>query len=573
MATACISQRCGLCGFKLQTNDRIVAITDDGQQSGELLNNLSMHDDFGAAFEQCLGACPHLGGRAKGCHTSCANYVPITLRALLLKVLAYQYEPSPPELSRRMRWLRLQVTSLLRHAKPHLPQEICSQIADYSLQDTALHQYAVMQTRTLPTDRKNDSSRVRASAEIWAHFVDFEGVQYIASLSNTRDDYHAESVFRPIATQTVDCVYVAQNYLGVMRVLFCSSTQPPALDRHQGLWWKIIPLRREMVLVTKTDGIKLRAVVPANEDTGSHPGPFLWSVPPSEPIRLVQLAEGSPPPSQLSMVACNEPAVEGYSVFWKFSLVALHAHILGEDLTFYENFEAGIWLYFPLEKGEKITEIWKRGGSRVGLALIFKTNHDRVAIFGPELESKTLPASALIDLPKQNGGSRIFFEHSPLGIRSLGFETPRPAPTPDFSLALQMPESPHPKSFSESYFYSTAILDGVHMIAPCQRHVRGKLRIIGLLLHFSGGRQSCVGQIRLDCLGSLLPVGSRQSVWLGFSKDDHRPFVSVLELSEPKPTEGTWWFEVELFGRLEWWFSLKQSQVCQMGKSSPPTRL
>lgn len=229
------------------------AVTDDGQQSGELLNNLSMHDDFGAAFEQCLGACPHLGGRAKGCHTSCANYVPITLRALLLKVLAYQYEPSPHELARRMRWLRLQVTSLLRHAKPHLPQEICSQIADYSLQDTALHQYAVMQTRTLPIDRKNDSSRVRASVEIWAHFVDFEGVQYIASLSNTRDDYHAESVFRPIATQAVDCVYVAQNYLGVMRVLFCSSTQPPALDRHQGLWWKIIPLRREMVLVTKTD--------------------------------------------------------------------------------------------------------------------------------------------------------------------------------------------------------------------------------------------------------------------------------------------------------------------------------
>ncbi|KAH9235745.1 hypothetical protein K456DRAFT_34415 [Colletotrichum gloeosporioides 23] len=337
--------------------------------------------------------------------------------------------------------------------------------------------------------------------------INFEGVQYISSLSNTRDDYLAEFVFKPIATQAVDSVYVAQNYLGVMKVLFCSSGQALSVEQRRGLWWRIIPLHRcEPVLVTETDvssfafmtdkvnesqGIKLCALVPAKEETGSHPNPFLWSVPPSEPVRLVQLAEGSPPAAQLSM---------------------------------------------------------------------FKTNHDRVALFGPQLKSQALPLSALIDLPRQNGGSRLFFEHSPHGVRSLCFETPKPEPRPGSSLALQKPESPYPKSFSESYFYSTAILDGIDMITLCQRYVWGKRRIIGLLLQFSGGRQSCVGQIRLDCLGNPLPLGSHQSIWLGFSKDDHRPFVSVLEFSEPKPTEGVWWFEVELFGRLEWWFSLKQSQ-------------
>ncbi|CAI0652177.1 unnamed protein product [Colletotrichum noveboracense] len=395
--------------------------------------------------------------------------------------------------------------------------------------------------------------------------INFEGVQYISSLSNTRDDYLAEFVFKPIATQAVDSVYVAQNYLGVMKVLFCSSGQALSVEQRRGLWWRIIPLHRcEPVLVTETDGIKLCALVPAKEETGSHPNPFLWSVPPSEPVRLVQLAEGSPPAAQLSM---------RIRFFWKFSIISLHAHISGEDLAFYEGYEAGIWLYFPLEKGEKITEIWKHGESKADLALIFKTNHDRVALFGPQLKSQALPLSALIDLPRQNGGSRLFFEHSPHGVRSLCFETPKPEPRPGSSLALQKPESPYPKSFSESYFYSTAILDGIDMITLCQRYVWGKRRIIGLLLQFSGGRQSCVGQIRLDCLGNPLPLGSHQSIWLGFSKDDHRPFVSVLEFSEPKPTEGVWWFEVELFGRLEWWFSLKQSQVCHMGKSSPPTRL
>ncbi|KXH65948.1 hypothetical protein CSAL01_13571 [Colletotrichum salicis] len=576
MATTCISQKCGLCGFKLRTNDRIVTVADNGQCSGEMLNNLLMEDEFGVTFEQCLGACPHLGGQAKGCHATCANYVPATSRALLLKVLEYQYEPSPSEYASRMAWLYRQYTSpILRHLKPHLPQEIHSYIAGYFLRGITLQYHAVIQTRLLPTVRESNSSFVHVSAGIWACFIAFEGNQYISSLSNTRDDYHTESVYKPTASLTVDSVYVAQNYLGVLRVLFCSSTQAPAIKRQGGLWWRIIPLHHcDTVLVTKTDGVKLRSVLAANEDTGSRPGPFLWSVPPSEPIRLVQLAEGSPPPSQLSMVACNERGVKGYSIFWKFSLVALHAHNLGEELTFYKNFEAGIWLYFPLEKGEKITEIWKRGRSKVEQALIFKTNHDRVALFGPQLKSKALPAAlTLIDLPRQNGGSRFFFEYSPLGIHNLGFETPRPAPPLGSSLALQKPESPHPKSFSESYFYTTAILDGVHMIAPCQRYVRGKQRIIGLLLQFSGGLRSCVGQIRLDCLGSLLPVGSHQSVWLGFSKDDHRPFVSVLELVEPKLTEGVWWFEVKLFGRLEWWFSLKQSQVCHMGKSSLPTRL
>lgn len=136
------------------------------------------------------------------------------------------------------------------------------------------------------------------------------------------------------------------------------------------------------------------------------------------------------------------------------------------------------------------------------------------------------------------------------------------------SLTEQVADNPH----EESYFYSAAIINGFYIIMPCQRSVRGRRRTIGLLLQFPGGRQSSVGQIRLDCLGSLLQIGSHQSFWLGFSKDDHRSFMSILELSEPKLNVGLSTFEVQLSGMLEWWCSLRQCQVCYMG-ISPPTRL
>lgn len=179
----------------------------------------------------------------------------------------------------------------------------------------------------------------------------------------------------------------------------------------------------------------------------------------------------------------------------------------------------------------------------------------------------------LIDLPLQDRGSRIFFENSPLGVRNLCFETTEPAPASD-SPTLPEPLSQHPKAtFFESYFYSAARLDGVSKIVPYQCYSRGKRRIIGLLLQFPEGRESCVGQIRLDSLQNPLQTSGYQHVWLSFSKDDHRPFVSAVTLSEPNRDDGLSWFKVRFCGTIEWWFSSKQCQVCYMGKSSPPTRL
>ncbi|KAK2051440.1 hypothetical protein LY76DRAFT_398607 [Colletotrichum caudatum] len=449
MARACVSQRCGLCAFELQEGDKIVAITDEGQQSGEMSNTYLMEDESGAAFSRCLGACPHLDGQTIGCHTGCAKHVPSTSLALLLRVLAYQYEPSPFEIARRMQWIHLRfasTTPILTYAKPHLPQELRLQIATHLLQSSALHQYAVAHTDTLLENRGSSDSCIRLSAEIWARFITFEGVRYIASLANSSDDYHTESVFKP-DPQNLSSIYIAENYLGVMQVLFSTTVQAPAVKERQGLWWRIIPLRGcETVLNIRTDGAKLRSIAPETKGVSSclhHP---LWSLPPSKPVRPVQL-EPSPPAAQLLTLTYNALEVTAYSVCWKGGIIYLHAHFPGEDFAFYKGYK-GIWVYFPLEKGERISEIWKRYQFRQSSSLLYKTTYNRVALFGPQPNLHPPAVPTLIDLPPKDRGSRLFFENSPLG---------------------------HLKStFFESYFYSTAKLDGVNKIMPCQRYVHGK---------------------------------------------------------------------------------------------------
>lgn len=275
MAAPCIPQRCGLCLFELQRNDKIFAskliksrsihdmiwlsgiVTEDDRQSGEMPYYLSMYDNFGAHFQQCIGACSHHNGQAIGCHITCGDSVPELLRTSFLKALAYQYEPSPADTTKRIRWIYSQwaSTTILRYTKPHLPQELCLEIARHLLQGPILHRYAATLACTLVKGMEYRDSQISITAGIWASFTVFEGVRYISSLSNTCDKYHTERLSTPFPSQSIDIIYIAENYLGVIQVLFGNSTlQIPSVERRQGLWWRIVRLcERESMLVFQTD--------------------------------------------------------------------------------------------------------------------------------------------------------------------------------------------------------------------------------------------------------------------------------------------------------------------------------
>lgn len=56
--------------------------------------------------------------------------------------------------------------------------------------------------------------------------------------------------------------------------------------------------------------------------------------------------------------------VTGYSFCWDDHIIALKAHVSGEDFSYYKdvmsNHPHALWLYIPLRKRERITEIWQR---------------------------------------------------------------------------------------------------------------------------------------------------------------------------------------------------------------------
>lgn len=247
----------------------------DGEKSEKMSNRPLMTDRLGGSYEQCLGACTHLYGRAVGCHAICVKNVPSASRASIIDVMIHQYEPSRSEIARRINKLSSAFATTISHyATPNLPLEVCLMISRYFLeglnkdrhaaiclwilrclpQGIGTHPQGYMNLKSWPNGGGSDNSRICVSTSIWARFVDFEGIQYVSSLSNSYDEYHTHHVFAPDPTQLVDSVYVSENYLGVMQVVFCSSVQPPAVEPRQDLWWRVLRLNGcDAVLVTQTD--------------------------------------------------------------------------------------------------------------------------------------------------------------------------------------------------------------------------------------------------------------------------------------------------------------------------------
>ncbi len=72
----------------------------------------------------------------------------------------------------------------------------------------------------------------------------------------------------------------------------------------------------------------------------------------------------TPDSLRLSTIVANDARVTGYSVCRARNLLAMHAHIPGEDTDFYHT-EAvqnmfAVWQYMPVDEGEILTEVWQR---------------------------------------------------------------------------------------------------------------------------------------------------------------------------------------------------------------------
>lgn len=117
--------------------------------------------------------------------------------------------------------------------------------------------------------------------------------------------------------------------------------------------------------------------------------------------------------------------------------------------------------------------------------------------------------------------TRVFFNLSFRGVHRLAVEEPVFRRSSPLLLAIS---SPYPFSHGTAdYFYSSASLEHVVEVTPCQRELATYSPIIGLLLRYADGQRACVGEFRMDCIGETLEVDASHRLHLGFARAKKTP--------------------------------------------------
>ncbi|KAI1207663.1 uncharacterized protein F4807DRAFT_434089 [Annulohypoxylon truncatum] len=597
MAIVCIPPRCSFCRFEFCIGTTIVTIHKNDTLSRQFpYGTDSTH--LSITYTQCHRACRHHGengGLAVACHSECIKFLPHQSWKFS-QALLYSFEPPFSQEKRRVAWLRSSLISNLK-MPCDLPYEIKSNIAQ-----NLLREYAVVKARSCWVDarefQKSTDLCINPSKTVWARYIEFEGVKYIASITNEPSDGH-ETLFKPSSSSRVDYVYISEDHLGIRQMVF-SPSQAPTVPPLPGIWWRILPIPPSgCQLCGKTDGIKLRSLASTGTDDLASTCNIAWDIPPTTlevmayertrwlatlPYRMVGFCEAlgridginSAMRMRMASFQCNSPTTTGYSFCWNVSLRFVHAHTAGEDLSFYGSIdrpfeEKNIWFYVPMHPSEYITHVWKRHRQNEReLALIIETNAGRKVVVGPHLRPNWPSCRWTLLSTFQPNPSRIFFEDSPHGIRCLAFETPSPNQY-NRPLILPFPISPFPKSTSiEDYFYTSAVLDNVVEVTPCRTVQSGVWAITGILLSYANGYQIAVGQVRLDHLSPTMRVLPSQKMTFTFSAVNGYPYLASIHSAPPMCSETD--MEICWHGSLEWWFSRRQCKIYHNGQASPVTK-
>jgi hypothetical protein len=200
------------------------------------------------------------------------------------------------------------------------------------------------------------------------------------------------------------------------------------------------------------------------------------------------------------------------------------------------------------------------------------TNKCRITLLGPHPAPHWRACNWTLLYKPSATSSRIFFDDSPYGIHKLAFESPEPVSPCEFPV-LPEPSSPYPESTSiDDYFYTSAVLDNVIELTPCNGETAGRPSVIGLLLRYSNGNQACVGQFRLDRTAKTIVVNDSSMMWLSFDAVDGYPFVSSVGVSRPPKPMSRRCLHISWVGKLEWWFSYRQCKVYYRSQTSMATR-
>ncbi|KAF5534955.1 hypothetical protein FMEXI_11036 [Fusarium mexicanum] len=423
---------------------------------------------------------------------------------------------------RRRRWLKdTFAQDLFQALRGRLPQDICLQIAVYFPRERATQAFQQHWPKDHPPQPGNISIPVHRGVTLWAQYALYEGNWYIRSFSYTSRGGN-EDIILDWNTEKLPNVFIYHNGLGVRKLIITEDNDTP----NSGMFY----------LKARFDGIKLRGLGVVKspdsfvEFSDDGPRDIRWAVPPAP----VKHSPKIPLPNGLDTQFVrafdwNKPGTLGYSFLISGSVILhINSHQAGMSAASEEydrfHYRSVARLYLAMSPGEYVSELWVRTYHNRLSTLIVVTSYGRSLVVGPENHEPGATYHVIAELPQSKPCRMFYAETYKKRIGWLHFDSvstwrhpekrhihpeKRQIDYPWTSVAsaltareLWLPES----------HYTSATLDDVREITPCKflrtRFLDDGERITGLLLTYTDGSRSSVGEIRPDKLGTPVAVTS-----------------------------------------------------------------
>lgn len=176
------------------------------------------------------------------CHGGCLEAIAPSRIPEVLQRAACTFVPSKVVRKRRENWLISKTAQVVSTSVKWLPPEVSIDIARQCSSALALsHAESLAESVASMAARRKPMVMAMVKYPIWARYVMFDGVAYIAELLNLRfpKGVMAVPVSRTSETGTseIDTLYVAQDHLGIRRVMLGNSEKAPQVSPEPGLWW------------------------------------------------------------------------------------------------------------------------------------------------------------------------------------------------------------------------------------------------------------------------------------------------------------------------------------------------
>ncbi|KAF5251220.1 hypothetical protein FANTH_3655 [Fusarium anthophilum] len=588
-----VGPRCGLCQFKFEALDSVVVFNPLNRYSPSPWETKYHETDTSGYLET-------------GYHSSCVDQFAVDFSlgnnthfdvwdATHYGDAKYGNignEPLPSFEANRLRRLkRMFAGEFMTTIGGRLPLEVCENIGRYCLRDYAVRLLKDAWRKKSHFGTRDAAFRVTKSHEVWAQHIEFEGIQYIKSLSTTRRNESDTKLFGPAHGTRVN-IYFAEDPRGIREVIMTQDDYTP-LTQGEGLTWVI---NRRIALPfwfkSKSDGLKLRELATTRtKKLDANYRQRHWALLPNDldDCRLAPplVADREVSTEPIRAVDWNLPGCRGYSILVFMDCVCdIIPNTTGgpsSQLMDADNNHPGAWTYVPIDEDERVVELWSRRGKLPGDSgwlveyynLIIRTSKGRSFALGYDIESRsnkdgynfTYQGIAVLPLTQpsrmlycRNGSSKFWLcvdQAESLDQRKINLSLPKPL---------------KPTAYTGKQFLSSTVeLRDVRTIAICRswRNYPDE-GIVGILFTYADGRQRCIGQIRLDHMDAPLAITSGK-IWLGCDKsqNEHLPEgfwprtnkIKWVEVDKPLRDKDCEYLEVPLGGSLEWQSSLS-SRFC-----------